>query len=687
MANAARFKTPTNSSLGIIVAGFALFTTFTCVAVGMAADPEATSGIERKNFDTGVRPQDDLFRHVNGKWLDEAAIPSDRPAYGTIFELRDRAEKNARAIIEEAVKNPSDADARKIADLFASFMNEARADKLGLQPIQPELDAITAIKDDSGVIRLSASLQRAGVQGLFSGFVGPDSKKSDQNIVYLNQSGLGLPDESYYRDPKYAALRKSYVAHVGRMFALAKIPDAEKKASQILAMETAIAKGHWDNVRSRDAEKTYNKMSRAQLKSNAKNLDLDAWFDAMGGKDVQEMVVRQPSFFTELAGVLTRFTLDDWKTYLTWRVLNSRAPLLSEAFVKEGFEFFGKTLLGTPEMEPRWKRGVTMVEGALGEAVGRLYVAKHFPPEARSRMKELVANLIEAYRVDIQALDWMSAETKTRALAKLAKFTPKIGYPDKWRDYSKLEIKSDDLVGNARRAAEFALQYQLDKLGKPVDKLEWNMTPQTVNAYYSAVRNEIVFPAAILQPPFFNLTADDAVNYGGIGAVIGHEVGHGFDDQGSKYDGDGNLSNWWSFEDRGEFEKRARMLISQYSAFEPRQLRGQKVNGALTVGENIGDLGGVTIAYKAYMLSLKGKEAPTLDGLSGPQRFFIGWAQVWRGKYRDAAMARMLATNPHSPPEFRCNGVLRNLSEFYDAFGVKEGDKLWLPPKDRVRIW
>jgi putative endopeptidase len=652
-----------------------------------AGEPALKSGIDKANFDPDVRPQDDLFRYVNGKWLKEAKIPADRPADGAFFALRDLSESRVRAIIEDAAKGKGDADARKISDLFAAFMDEARAEELGLKPVRPELDAVAAIADKPGLVRELAALQRAGVPGLFRVFVRPDSKKSDQYITYLTQGGLGLPDESYYREPKFEALRKAYVTHLGKMLALANVPDAEKAAARVMEMETAIAGGHWDNVRTRDADKTYNKMSRAQLKSLAGGLDLDPWFERVGAKDVQDLIVREPSFFTVLAKTIERFPLADWKTYLTWHVVNASAPLLSDAFVKENFEFFNKTLTGTPEMQPRWKRGVSLVEGAMGEAVGRLYVAKHFPPEAKDKMKALVANLIEAYRVDIQALDWMSAETKSRALEKLAKFTPKIGYPDKWRDYSKLEVRSDDLVGNARRAAEFALDYQLNKLGKPVDRAEWGMTPQTVNAYYNPVMNEIVFPAAILQPPFFDPAADDAVNYGGIGAVIGHEIGHGFDDQGSKYDGDGNLRNWWTADDRTEFDKRTKMLVEQYNGFEPQQLPGQHVNGALTLGENIGDLGGLTIAHKAYLISLKGKEAPTIDGLTGPQRLFIGWAQVWRGKYRDAAMSRQIATNPHSPPEFRCNGVVRNLAEFYQAFGVKEGDKLWLPAKGRVRIW
>jgi putative endopeptidase len=671
-------------TLGVAVLSMTLFTG---LFTAFAADPSLKSGIDKKNFDPAVRPQDDLFRSVNGKWIKETKIPGDRPSSGAFFDLRDLSEERVRAIIEAAAKNKGEGDAQKISDLYAAFMDESRANQLGLTPVQSELDAVAAVKDKAGLIREVAALQRVGVPGLFGIFVRTDSKKSDEYIAYVEQGGLGLPNESYYREPKYDGIRKAYVAHVGKMLALAKIADPQKAADRIMAMETAIAKGHWDNVQTRDADKTYNKFSRTQVKALASGIDLEPWFEGVGGHDIQEMVVREPSFLSHLAKTVGAFPLDDWKTYLTWHVLNARAPLLSEPFVMESFEFSGKTLLGTPEIQPRWKRGVTLVEGALGQAVGKLYVAKYFPPEAKDKMKKLVANLLEAYRVDIQALDWMSGETKVKALEKLAKFTPKIGYPDKWRDYSKLEIKPDDLVGNARRAAEFALDYQLGKLGKPVDRTEWGMTPQTVNAYYNPGMNEIVFPAAILQPPFFDLQADDAVNYGGIGAVIGHEIGHGFDDQGSKYDGNGNLKDWWTPADKEEFKKRTKALIGQYNAFEPEQLPGQHVNGALTIGENIGDLGGVTIAYKAYMISLKGKEPPTLDGFTGPQRFFIGWSQVWRRKTRDAALARQLATDPHSPSEFRCNGVVRNLTEFYEAFGVKEGDKLWLPAKERVRIW
>jgi putative endopeptidase len=671
-----------NSALAalVVVLSMGLF-------AAIAEEPVLKSGIDKSNFDSGVRPQDDLYRNVNGKWLSESTIPADRPVTGAFMDLRDRSEKQVLTIIEDAAKTKDNADAQKISDLYHSFMDEAKANKLGLSPIQTELDSISAIKDKAGLIRELTSIQVVGVPGLFRIFVRTDSKKSDQYIAYIDQGGLGLPNESYYREPKYDGIRKAYVTHIGKMLSLANIPNAEQAAAKVMAIETAIAKGHWDNVRTRDADKTYTKLSRGQLMSLVNGLDLDPWFVGIGGQEIKEVVVREPSFMSELAKTIDRFSIEDWKTYLTWHVVNARAPLLSEPFVMENFEFFSKTLLGTPEIQPRWKRGVALVEGALGQAIGRLYAERYFPAEAKERMKALVANLIEAYRIDIQALDWMSAETKTKALEKLAKFTSKIGYPDKWRDYSKLVINRDDLIGNQRRAAEFALDYQLSKLGKPVDRTEWTMTPQTVNAYYNAGMNEIVFPAAILQPPFFDLKADDAVNYGGIGAVIGHEIGHGFDDQGSKYDGDGNLKSWWTTEDRAKFEKRTKALIDQYSAFEPQQLPGQHVNGALTIGENIGDLGGLTIAHKAYMISLKGKEPPSLDGFTGPQRLFIGWAQVWRTKYRDQALSRRLATDPHSPPEFRCNGVIRNLTEFYDAFGVKEGDKLWLPANDRVRIW
>jgi putative endopeptidase len=456
-----------------------------------------------------------------------------------------------------------------------------------------------------------------------------------------------------------------------------------------MALETKLAASHLDRVKNRDRDLTYNKKTRAELEALTPGFDWTAYLEQVQApaSALDEAIVRQPDYLAAMAQALDEIPLDDWKLKLKWNLLRSSAPYLNKALVDENFKFYSQTLSGTPEQRPRWKRGVDAVEGALGEAVGKLYVEKHFPPEAKARMQELVKNLVEAYRESIQSLDWMSEETKSKALAKLDKFTPKIGYPDKWRDYSGLEIKPDDLVGSIQRSSAFDLDYNINKLGKPVDRAEWRMTPQTVNAYYNSTMNEIVFPAAILQPPFFDMNADDAVNYGGIGAVIGHEIGHGFDDQGSKSDGDGNLVNWWTDADRSEFEKRTGKLIEQYSAFEPAQLPGEKVNGALTIGENIGDLGGVTIAHKAYLRSLDGQPAPVLDGLTGPQRFFTGYAQIWRVKFRDAALRQRLATDPHSPGEFRCNGVLRNLPAFVEAFEVGEGDKMYLPPDQRVSIW
>jgi putative endopeptidase len=648
------------------------------------------SGVDRSNFDTSVRPQDDFFRYVNGGWLGRAEIPADRAYYGAFVLLRDKSESNLRAIIEEAAAstgNPEGSDARKIGDLFTSFMDEARADQLGKKPIEPDLARIDAIADKAALIGTMAELQRAGVTGLFSGFVTTDAKKSDQYIVYLSQSGLSLPDESYYRDAKFQPIREKFLAHVEKMFELAGIPEPKQAAAKVMAVETGLAKHHLDRVKNRDRTLTYNKVDRKALDSLTPGFDWTLWLSSFGAPRLDELVVRQPAYLTAMAKLLDEVSLEDWKIWMKWHVLTGAAPLLSKPFVDEDFGFFERTLDGAPEIRPRWKRAVAAVETGMGHAAGKIYVAKHFPPAAKVRMKELVGHLIEAYREEISNLDWMSPETRKRALEKLAKFNPKIAYPDKWRDYSTLQVGRDDLVANVRRTTAFEVARNLAKLGKPIDRDEWGMTPQTVNAYYNPGMNEIVFPAAILQPPFFDLAADDAVNYGAIGAVIGHEIGHGFDDQGSKSDGDGNLVDWWTDPDRKQFDARTKMLIDQYNEFTPAQLPGQHVNGALTIGENIGDLGGLSIAYKAYRRSLKGQEAPTIDGLTGDQRFFLGWAQAWQSKARDAFLARQLATNPHSPPEFRCNGVVRNLPEFYATFGVKEGDKLWLPPERRVRIW
>jgi putative endopeptidase len=654
-----------------------------------AADRSPRSGIERSGFDVKARPQDDLFRHVNGGWLAEVEIPAEYGWFGSFIQLRDKSLHDLRAIIEEAAGRgdaPAGSEARKIGDLYASFMDEPRIEDLGLTPIRDELARVAAIADKPGLLRTLAELQRQGIGGLFRLTVDTDAKQSDRNTLYLVQGGISLPDESYYRDPKFQGVREAFVGHLRRMFALAGRPEPAALAREVMDLETRLARSHWDRVKSRDKTLTYNKKDRAALESLTPGFDWAAYFDAVGAKDVQEVIVRQPEYLAAMARAYREIPLSQWKSWLAWNVIYDSAPYLNKAMVDEWFALERK-LSGAQELPPRWKRGVAVVEDALGEAAGKLYVARHFPPEAKARMQHLVRNLIEAYRQDIQQLDWMSPETRRKALEKLAKFTAKIGYPDHWRDYTKLEIRRDDLVGSLRRADAFELDRQLSKLGKPVDRTEWQMTPQTVNAYYEAGFNEIVFPAAILQPPFFDMQADDAVIYGGIGAVIGHEIGHGFDDQGSKYDGDGNMKNWWTDADRKEFEKRAQMLIEQYNGFQPAQLPGQHVNGALTIGENIGDLGGLTIAYKAYKLSLGGSEPPVLDTWTGDQRFFLGYARIWRSKYRDAELMRRLAMDPHSPMEFRCNGVVRNLPEFYAAFGVKQGDKLWLPPDRRVRIW
>jgi len=655
-------------------------------ASDLARTTEGTSGIDRATFDPAVRAQDDLFRHVNGKWLATFEIPADKSNYASFTRLSDKAEADLRKIIEElaAGSHKKGSVEQKVGDMYASFMDEAAIERAGARPLADTLTRIERIESKQDLVKTMAELGKQGVRGAYGTAIYPDQKKSDEYGFYLGQSGLGLPDRDYYLDPKFKDKLDAYGPHIERMLTLAGVKDAAAKSRAIVALETRLAESSWTRVDRRDREKNYNKMTRAELEQLAPGIDFDVAFEAVGAGQLEKVIVGQPTFFTALAKAMDEVPLADWKAWLTWNAVDRSAPLLSKAFVDESFAFRGATLSGTPENEPRWKRGVAMVENSLGEAVGKVYVERHFPPAAKQRMDGLVKNLVEAYRQSIDGLEWMSPETKVKAQAKLAKFTPKIGYPTVWRDYSKLEVNRGDAFGNALRAGEFKFERDVAKLGKPIDRTEWFMTPQTVNAYYNPTMNEIVFPAAILQPPFFDLAADDAVNYGGIGAVIGHEIGHGFDDQGSKSDGDGNLVNWWTDADRKEFEARAAMLIAQYDAFEA--LPGQKVNGALTVGENIGDLGGLTIAHKAWQLSLGGKPAPVIDGMTGEQRFFYGWGQVWARKYRDAELMRRLSTDPHSPSEFRAN-IVRNLPAFHQAFDVKAGDELHLPPEKQVQIW
>ena len=655
-----------------------------------AAPPKVLgSGVVLENFDKAVRPQDDFYRYVNGGWLARTEIPADKSNYGTFTALFDRSEAQLKAIIEESAakkdKKPG-SDEQKVGDLYAGFMDEARAEELGSKPISADLARIAAIKSSAEIPALMADLSRWGIDSPVGAFVNQDAKDPTAYIVYLFQSGLGLPDRDYYLldEPKFVELRKGYLVHVEKMLGLAGNKKAAADAKAIVALETALAKKHWTKVESRDDEKTYNKLDRAQLKALTPAF---AWDDYLKGSGITSdaVIVMQPSAFTGFSEQIGKTPLPVWKSYFQWRVLSAAAPHLSKAFVDEDFAFFGKTLRGTQELRPRWKRAVESVENSLGESLGKIYVARHFPPEAKVRMDAMVKNLTKAYENSIRNLDWMSEKTKEQALVKLSKFTPKIGYPKKWRDYSSLQISADDLVGNLRRSSEFEHAYHVGKLGKPIDRDEWHMTPQTVNAYYNSGLNEIVFPAAILQPPFFNLDADEAVNYGGIGSVIGHEIGHGFDDQGSKSDGDGMLRSWWTNDDRKAFEERTRQLIAQYDAYEP--LPGQHVNGALTIGENIGDLGGASIAYQAYHLATAGAEPPVLDGFTGDQRFFIGWGQIWARKYRDNALLERIKTDPHSPSEYRANGTLLNVPEFAAAFNIKPGDKLYKAPAEQIRIW
>ena len=655
----------------------------------------------REGMDNDIRPQDDLFGHVNGAWLESVEIPADRSSWGPFVSLADEAEGHVRDIVEACASGDAarlseggvDAvDAAKIGDLFASFMDTERIERLGAEPVQPLLEAIGAVGSVEGLAAFLGAFERRGLGGLFGSYVSTDDRNSERYVFHVGQGGLGLPDESYYREDKFAEIRTAYVAYVQRMLELAGVADAEQVAADVLALETRLAEGHWERAETRDVQKTYNLMSAEELRAATPSFDWTAYAAALGGsgETLAEVVVRQPSYLTHLETVLGEVPVERWQQLLVVKALRGTAAYLSEAFVETNFDFYGRTLSGTPEMRARWKRGVALVEGALGESVGKEYVARHFGPEAKAAMDRLVANLLEAYRRSIGELDWMTEDTKQRAYDKLDTFNPKIGYPVRWRDYAALSVDAGDLVGNVLASAAYETDRELAKIGAPVDRDEWFMLPQTVNAYYNPGTNEICFPAGILQRPFFSLDADPAENYGGIGAVIGHEVGHGFDDQGAQYDGQGNLNEWWTAADKAAFEVKTKALVEQYDAFEPRALPGEHVNGSLTVGENIGDLGGLTIAHLAYAISLEGtgrEITDTTDGpVSGAQRLFLNWAYVWRTKRRKEQEQQYLTIDPHSPPEFRAN-IVRNLVEFHDAFGTAEGDGLWLDPSERVRIW
>lgn len=644
------------------------------------------SGITFENMDDAVHPGDDFNQYVSGTWFKNTEIPADKSRYGAFNVLRDNAEDDVRKIIEEAAASgaPAGSSEQQVGDLYKSYMDMETRNARGIAPIEPRLATIDAITDLKSLTDYIAEAGKYGYGTPVPMFISNDAKEPTQYALQLWQGGLGLPDREYYfnDDEKSVGIRAKYVEHIAKMLELAGV---EGDANAIMDLETKIAEKHWLKEDNRDANKRYNKLSRADFNALLSNLDVDNLLAITGASDIESVIVNQPSYMEGLNELFGSVDIETWKTYFRWSLVNDVASRLGEDMDKQNFEFYSKTLSGVEEQRPLWRRAVSAVSGNLGEVVGEVYVSKHFKPDAKARMVELVGNLTKAYEASIKELDWMGEETKQKALVKLSKFTPKIGYPDKWKDYSMLEIKADDYAGNIERSALTVHNRELAKLGGPIDKTEWFMTPQTVNAYYNPTMNEIVFPAAILQPPFFNMPADDAVNYGGIGGVIGHEIGHGFDDSGSRYNGDGALENWWTDEDRKKFQQLTLKLVAQYDAYEP--VAGTNVNGTFTLGENIGDLSGLSIAYKAYKMSLGGKEAPVIDGLTGDQRFFIGWAQAFQSKIRDEALVTQIQTDPHSPDQYRVNGIVYNIDAFYEAFGVDESHALYIKPEYRVKIW
>lgn len=647
-------------------------------------------GVELADRHPDIHPGNDLYRHMNELWAQRHPIPSDKARFGAFTVLAENAEAHVRAIAEGAAHAPDGSEEHKVGALYRSFMDEESIEARGLRPLLERLADLHDHAATAGELLVwMGGAERHGLSGLVQLFIDNDPGSPDRYIVFMEQDGLTLPDEAYYRDEQFRDIRQALVDHIEKVFTFAGLPNPREAAEDVLEFETKLASHHWDQVKCRDANATYNLRTWSDVTSLATGFDLDSWVKAVGvaPEAVAEVVVRQPDFVSGLGEVWSGARLDQLERWLSWRLIIQFAPYLTKDFVELHFDFFGRTLTGTPELRARWKRGVGFVEAVMGEAVGKLFVAKHFPPESKHQMDELVANLLEAYRSSIQSLQWMSEETKTRAMEKLDTFVPKIGYPEKWRDYSALTVSETDLIANVEASSRFEFQRELTKIGRPIDRAEWFMTPQTVNAYYNPGFNEIVFPAAILQYPFFDPERDNAANYGAIGAVIGHEIGHGFDDQGSRYDGDGRLTDWWTAEDRERFEDLTKILIDQFSVLEPRQLPGQKVNGELTIGENIGDLGGLAIAWKAYLASLEGNEPPVIDGVSAAQRFFLSWAQSWRFKVRDEEAKRLLQIDPHSPAEFRCNQIARNLDLFYEAFSVSPDHELWLEPERRVSIW
>jgi putative endopeptidase len=678
------------NAIGLVFIGFAgsLLLLSGCNK-SKATEENLHSGIIRENMDTTVAPGDNFTAYVNGLWVQKTPIPADKASYGVMQILNDKAQEDVKAIIETAAggKFASGSEEQKIGDFYEAYMNMEARDSIGIKPLTAEFKKIAAIASYQDLAAYFAYANKFGNLVPFNLVVMEDLKDPNKYKLYTWQGGLGLPDREYYflDDAKSKAIRSKYVTHVGNMLQAAGIDNSKEKASQIMALETTLAAKHMKKEDTRDMVALYNKYAVKDLKTLMPDFDWNALLQQAGVKNQDSLVITQVDYTKALNNIIKSTPLDTWKTYLQWSLIHGSATALNSTLDQENFEFYNKTLFGMEKQRPQWRRAVDVVNANLGEMVGKVYVKKHFPPAAKERMLTLVDNLLKAYESSIKQLDWMSPDTKKQALDKLSKFTPKIGYPDKWRDYASLKVVKGDLYGNLQRSTVFEYQRNINKLGKPVDRGEWGMTPQTVNAYYNPPLNEIVFPAAILQPPYFDLNAEDAVNYGGIGAVIGHEIGHGFDDQGSTFDGNGVMRNWWTPKDQQEFKKRTQALVSQYNEFKV--FPDLNVNGEFTQGENIGDLGGLSIALKAYHASLKGKPAPVMDGFTGDQRVLIGWAQAWLNKAREEALRNQVSTNPHSPAKFRVNGVVRNIPEFYTAFNVKPTDSLYLAPEKRVKIW
>ena len=649
---------------------------------------ELTSGLLLENMDTLVKPGDDFMAYVNGTWIRNTEIPSDKSSYGSFYMLYEESQENVKKIIEESSEGSfqEGSDEQKVGDLYSSYMDMEKRNALGVSPLNEEFAKIDGISNYEELAAYFAYANKVGFSVPLGLFIYQDFKKPTEITVYTQQAGLGLPDREYYlkEDDRSKEIRTKYVEHIGKMFELAGLENGEESAETIMDLETRIAGKHLEKEKVRDLVALYNMFPVDTLSNIMPSFSWSTFLSEAGLSEQKQLGVLMLDYTKALDEIITSTDMDTWKIYLKWGVIHANGSRLNEDIDNENFSFYAKELYGVPEQRERWRRGVSVVNQTLGEVVGKVYVKRHFPPEAKERMEKLVDNLLDAYDESIRELDWMSEATKKEALDKLSKFTAKIGYPNKWKEYNVV-IKSDDLYGNMKRAKIMEYERDLAKLGKPVDREEWGMNPQTINAYYRGTLNEIVFPAAILQPPFFDMNADDAVNYGAIGAIIGHEIGHGFDDKGSTFDGDGAMRNWWTDEDREEFENRTKELVAQYDAYEV--LPGVNVNGEFTLGENIGDLGGLSIAMKAYKNSLDGKEAPVMDGFTGEQRVFIGFAQAFLNKSRDEALRVQVNTDPHSPNDFRVNGSVRNVPEFYTAFNVQEGDSLYLAPQERVKIW